>query len=506
MLLRLWAVARQTFLECVRTRILPVFMGLLVAGMLAIAFTGEGDGTLKGRIQTFLAYSIALTQLLLALATIFLATSLVGRDVHRKSIYTVVTKPIHRWQYVVGRFIGVVMLDLVLLAAALGAIYGLAQYLHAQPTLIEQKIAQQRIAPDTFDIDRNGVDNEVFVSRIRRLPDPMNVDERFQARWRQLEEEKGPAGMAEMVRDRLARKLQEERTRMTPGAIVRPEEVEAAFANALVRDEVILLLQNDVRGRIADELRTIQPGQGQMIEFSGLYPGRGEMETLQVTYKLNPLRQPESRMLSSLWHISNKENGFEWSLPRTDSIEMRSSLLLPHHAVTTGGRLTMFYVNIPGNEPTPVKLMPDELAVYYRAGTFEGNLLRCGLLVLAGLMFLAAVSVLLGVCVSFPVACLVCVAIYGVGLMGGFVLDATRLGGQTPTTLEVISHYLARGVFTALPSLAKVSPTEAMVEGAGIPWAVVGSELGLGIGLRATLALALGCLIFWRRELARVQV
>jgi ABC-type transport system involved in multi-copper enzyme maturation permease subunit len=121
----LWGVARHTFQESLRTRVLVVFLIVLVVCVLAVGLlmvskgdtfaASHGEGTLKSRIQTFLSYSTGLTELLLGLVTIFLATGMVSSDIYRKQIFTVVTKPLPRWQYVLGRWLGLVMLNALLL-------------------------------------------------------------------------------------------------------------------------------------------------------------------------------------------------------------------------------------------------------------------------------------------------------------------------------------------------------------------------------------------------------
>jgi len=142
-----WAVARQTLMECLRTKVVAAFFALLVVCVLAMALTMEGDGTLQGRILTFLSYSVGMAQLLLGLVTIFLATGITSADIQRKYIFTVATKPLPRWQYVLGRWSGLGLLNVLLLAASLGAIYGLSQYLRTRPTVLEQKKPARRIRP-----------------------------------------------------------------------------------------------------------------------------------------------------------------------------------------------------------------------------------------------------------------------------------------------------------------------------------------------------------------------
>ena len=165
----IWAVTRQTFIECVRTRIFAAFMILLGACVVTLALTAEGDGSLKGRIQTFLAYSISATQVLLAMVTIFMATGIVAGDVRRKTIFTVASKPLRRWQYVLGRWLGIVALNAVLLAATLGMVYGLAQYLRGQPTRTEKDLAAGQRPTRTVDMDRVGVESGIFTASVNTV-------------------------------------------------------------------------------------------------------------------------------------------------------------------------------------------------------------------------------------------------------------------------------------------------------------------------------------------------
>jgi hypothetical protein len=57
-----------------------------------------------------------------------------------------------------------------------------------------------------------------------------------------------------------------------------------------------------------------------------------------------------------------------------------------------------------------------------------------------------------------------------------------------------------------MPNLNQTSPANSLVDGLYLSWSAVGMAALLGLAVRATFYLALGCLIFHRRELARVQV
>ncbi len=505
----IWAVTRETFIQCIRTRIIVVFSIGLAVCVLGIGFKMTGDGTLKGRIQTFLAYSTSLTQLLLCLITIFLTTSIITGDIRHKYIFTVASKPLARWQYVLGRWCGVVMLNILLLAAAMGAIYLLAQHIRKQPTQMEQKEAAGLVREKTPDFDRLGVENEIFTARATYLPEPLNIDRFFQYRMKKLIEERGKDNL---IRNHIQKRVPDK------------AEAEKRFSNIDDRRRAMAEIESALREQIVDEAKLVRPGRATRLTYTGLTPAPADGALLQVRYKLNPFKS-SATILQSTWQVGNPQTGFMQFIPRSDSSKTTSSFMVDPRAVTAEGRLTVFYINRqPG---TIVKVDPEEIAVLQRVAGFEGNLVRASLLILLRLMFLTAASVLFSVFLSFPIACLSVMMIFVISMMSGFLFDATRLPGDAaPSVYEYFSHYLVKGVFAALPTFSATSATDSLVDGTYIPprtlireylitfkqagtdssrfWQTIGLEFNTGMGLRTLLALAVGWLIFRRRELAGV--
>ena len=99
------AIARNGFLESIRQ---PVFIVLVVVGILALvlnvnlaAFTLEDDNKLL--IDLGLS-TLFLTGLLLAA---FTATSVLANEIDNKTVLTVVSKPVSRPAFVIGKYLGV---------------------------------------------------------------------------------------------------------------------------------------------------------------------------------------------------------------------------------------------------------------------------------------------------------------------------------------------------------------------------------------------------------------
>ena len=502
----IWAVARKTFLQCARTRIIVVFGILLAVCVLGTGFMMTGDGTLKGRIQTFLAYSTSLTQLFLCLVTIFMTTGIVTADIRRKYIFTVASKPLARWEYVIGRWLGVVMLNGLLLSAAMGSIYFIAQHLRKLPTKLEQDQAIRSVKQEKPDFDRLGVENEVFTARETFFPEPFDIDAVIKDKIKKLIDENGKDNL---IRTEIAKKVDD-----------------TAKADELLKDPdkrrwAMMEIEYRLRKQMLDEIETIRPGRYIALIYAGLKPEQADGPLLQVRYKLNPLESSDT--LNSEWRILNPQSGFTRSMSRSDAAKTTSSFMVNPLAVANDGKLIVFYRNIQNN--TTVKIDPSEIAVLQQVGGFEGNFFRAGLLVLLLVMFLAAASVLFGVFLSFPIACLSVMTIFIVGMASGFLSDATRLPrSSVPTAYQYFNHYMVRGVFFVIPTFAATSASDSLVDGTYISnrtltreylatfqepqadssrfWQVAGIEIQSGMGLRTLLAIAVSWLIFRRRELA----
>ena len=107
----IWAVAINTIRQALRMKVALVFIVLLIVLIPVLGYTTTGDETLKGRLQTFVSYSLSLTSFSLCLLTIIVSIYSVTSDIDQRQIYTVITKPIYRYQLLLGKLLGVLLLD-----------------------------------------------------------------------------------------------------------------------------------------------------------------------------------------------------------------------------------------------------------------------------------------------------------------------------------------------------------------------------------------------------------
>jgi hypothetical protein len=111
---RVWALARLSFKEAIRRRVLWAFSGLLLVFLFASWFIPyKPEDQVRNYVK---AVYWSMTPLMLFTAALIAAFS-IPTDVRTQTIHTIVTKPVERFEIVVGRFLGYAMLmSLVLLA------------------------------------------------------------------------------------------------------------------------------------------------------------------------------------------------------------------------------------------------------------------------------------------------------------------------------------------------------------------------------------------------------
>jgi len=138
-----WAIAVYTYREGIRKRtlvgflilsLLVIFGAFFMTSFLGAATTGgDADPGLK-LIKDICVTTIDLFGMLI---TIFISASVVPSEMENKVIYTVLSKPVRRFQYLMGKFVGVQMIVLVNLLL-MGGLFFAALYLRegVLPTLL----------------------------------------------------------------------------------------------------------------------------------------------------------------------------------------------------------------------------------------------------------------------------------------------------------------------------------------------------------------------------------
>jgi len=111
--MKISAIAFNTFKEAIRDKILYL---LLFFALICIVFSRIlALLTVGDRIKIIKDVGLASLSLFGALMAILIGTGLVYKEIEKKTIYTLLSKPIHRSQFLLGKFFGLVLTLFIML-------------------------------------------------------------------------------------------------------------------------------------------------------------------------------------------------------------------------------------------------------------------------------------------------------------------------------------------------------------------------------------------------------
>lgn len=107
MISRLSAITLNTFREAVRDRVLYnliIFALLLVAGAPLL-------GEISIDIERLALVNVGLSSISLfgVVIAIFIGIGLVSKEIEKRTLYTILARPVRRWEFIAGKFLGLLM-------------------------------------------------------------------------------------------------------------------------------------------------------------------------------------------------------------------------------------------------------------------------------------------------------------------------------------------------------------------------------------------------------------
>lgn len=115
---RVSVFAQNTFREAVRDKLL--YNLLLFALLMIVSSVLFADLHLGYRSRIYRDFGLSAIALFGTLIAIFVGINLVYREISQKTIYTMLAKPVHRWEFVLGKYaglLGLLALEILVMAA-----------------------------------------------------------------------------------------------------------------------------------------------------------------------------------------------------------------------------------------------------------------------------------------------------------------------------------------------------------------------------------------------------
>lgn len=548
-------VARTMVEESLRMGVGLIFMIalLVLLPMLPLIFGSEDRVTYM--VQRFLTYSNMVVAVLLGMMTILLAARTVSLEIATRQIHMTLTKPLGRAQYLLGKWLGIVLLNAVLLVVAGIGTYGFTTAIANNPAL--------------NDLDRYAVDREVLTARLAKTPDPVDTTwERMYINVLQEKQQSDP-GRFGAKGDAFAVLADDAKQEVIADTVSRFYSVKAGLS----QDFVITGLgaaataakqaQTEGRDLLIDEVG-LNADQAQAY-IDTLLGRPTELDAQAVANVSADLHDRVMRLLEreviqlSLTPAVNpkpdnqntevflKVNGQPWPTPPTPTAaaprtrlvtEIPNELPLPAHLINSEGQMVLT-ITLPetredGIEQQVIRFNYKDavIEVFYRVGTFEGNLAKALIIVWLKLAFLAMVGLVVGSLLSFPVAAMFGLIVYVAAAASGVISESLHSyagftnadstwqvitgtffsvfesvgSGDIYDAFKLLLRLIGEAFMLLIPSFGDFNTHQPLSEGHVITNATLFNAIWK-IGLLWTgIVAAIGLFLFNQKEIARVQV
>ncbi len=442
-------------------KVVVFFIVLLSLSVLGLPFVLKGDGSLAGALQSYLTYSLLLVNILLSLQTVFLSWTL-SAELAERQILVLMSKPLARWQYITGKWLGIVLLDLVLMCGAGLGVYGMSRYMAALP---------ERIEGDHFRIA-----SEVLTARHVSHADPPDLTRDANREFERRKEQGFYSNRSHLDVDKEKARLRKE-------------------------------LDTIWRG--------VPPYGYRIFKFENLLCERAPDKHLQLRFDATIYNPPPNDVVSCIWSFGDRHDGsVEYPPIMRRYVRGRvHTISVPTDAVSPDGVLTVRFDNLDpfGENQRRRTIFHFEqhktLEVMFVVGSFGGNLVRGMSLMFFRLLFLAAVAVLAGSLFSFPIALILILFFYGMVALEDFFLDAFEFMNEPGVLGKFFDGvaWVVKWFYMLVPAWRKYDALELLANGQNVTLLWVLSGFGK-LALATLVLVGVACLLFERREVSEVSI
>jgi hypothetical protein len=470
----LLSIVRLTLANAVRMRIAIVIIVFLAVVIPTLPFILKTDETQVGHVQITLTYSLGMLFLLLSVMTIFIGCASISNEIAGGQMQLLDTKPVRRWQIILGKWLGIMVLNTALIILLGGAAFGLTRF-----------IGRASAAPDTeapeAQKSQHDLRNSVFTGRVTMKPEL-------------------PDGIEEAV-------ILEYETRRQEGRL--PE--------GWKEDEY----KDHLRQLELKRAGVVPFGTEKVWTFKNIELDReDEKSVFFIRYKVRTTETRTDRMFSGIWMFGGTYDPGEGRDPIekygtvqvTETTGSPHELEVPAFVIKPDKTLDIVFLNATtsddGQRGISVTFNPDEgLELLYRRTGFFTNYVRHFLIILAILGFMAMLSVVSSSFLSFPVAALLVFSIilnaYGLGTFKEFAYATDP--ATIATTGQKIGKGAAKVVYNVLayimPDLTQYTTLGKLNSGIYISTGLVLKSVLVLVVLFGGIIYAIGCVIFAREEL-----
>jgi len=417
-----------------------------------------GDGTALGHLQLYISYSLNFIIVFLSLMSIFHSCNSLNEELEKKQMLVLATKPVKRWQILVGYWLGssIIFLGLLGFSAAtnLGGI----------------KLITSQYKNILTDAEKTNLNKTFFSAKRSVSPAIPDLKERVNEKIKQIRQEK---------KKTISHKEIEKKVK---------QDTFYEFFCAPPRYEKKWLF-HDIKNVI------------------------GKTITLRFRYYCSDV--PKDGKIRSRWIFGKP--GAELDIFTNETHDVAHEIVIPLSAVDENGDLHVTFTNIDESFVTLIFPRKDGIEILYNSGSFIVNYLKSILLIACQIVFLCAVGTMLSSFLSFPVACLMGLFVFAVGSGSEYFIGILSQSSSSfvkelavnetePFSFMFFARKSIELMVHVLPHLDRINPVADITDGRFIEESTLFRGIVILCLVKGSISLIAGSLIFWKKEVARITI
>lgn len=448
----LFAISRTTVRSALRSNVFHVVLTFLLLAVAVLPLVIKTDHTALGHLQVGISYPLGIAGALLSVVTLWLSCVSVSRDIDGYHIHLITTKPVPRWVYWLGKWLGIVALQAVLLTVAATVLY----------LLVMWRLGSGEFPPDQM----ARLQREVLVGRQAYRPEPVAVEP--------------------LVEREVARRL-------STGEL--PAGVGVDF------------LRTEVRRQVKAQLTGVPFRAVRRWQYRGLPRAQGDDAAFSLRYRMyvDRVNSKKQRLTDGVWMVREPATDTMVPRPSRAASGVHHELMLPARFVADDGGLELAYTNLDPGQQTVVFQEADGPLVMVPATGFAGNYVRVVVLLFLQIAFLALLGCVAGATVSTPVAIFLAFSYVAMGTLAMAMEPATPEDDFVPAQPALLVMYHVRQVVKhGLVSVGEFSEVSRLMRGELVDLRRMASVFVSPFLIHGVLFAGIGVWALSRREMGLV--
>lgn len=454
---RITAIAKLTLKAAFRFRLVWILAALLFVAVGVLPVFLKDVGRAQDLAQLLLTYTLSATLGVLGFATLWLACGTLARDIEECQLQMVAVKPVARWEIWAGKWIGIMLVNLLLMIFAGLAIFSM---LFWRVTRLDTEKQQE-------------LHSEVLVAR-GALKEPV-------------------PDFAPMVEE------------------VYKERIKQGNVAAMDREFVRKQIQEQVK----QEYQLVRPGSGRRWKIPlGLAKTRAQGQPLFIRAKFSSSEKSPTGTFIALWQVGVPESPKIWRQRQSLAPDAFHQFEIPPDLFDDQGNLFVDFYN--PNETSLLFQIEDGLEILYPESTFGLNFVRALSVLYLWLGLLAAIGLAASSLLSFPVAAFFSVGLLVMVFSSGTMAQALEQGSvweinhetglaDSRTPIDYIILPAFKGALELISLVEEFSPIDSISTGRSITWKQLGHAFVQIWVMIGGVFGVFGMITLTRRELAAPQ-